>query len=149
MTDIYDLHEIDYSVQGWDTILATDMQILDAVIPARIIVTLGETVSAYDALMIKSDGKAYKAKADGTLQPALGLALESGDATDEIRMYIMGGVVNASWTWTIGGAIYLSTATAGALTQSKPVANVQVIGIAVSATKLLLTSLQSASQSYA
>ena len=66
-TEKYDLHEIEYSVQGWDAIMNTDMQKLDAVVPTREIVTLGETVAAFEALYQKaSDSKWYKAQADGT-----------------------------------------------------------------------------------
>jgi len=139
-TEKYDLHTIDYSVQGWDAIMATDMEKIDDMIPSRIIGTLGETVTAYQPLYLKVvDGKWYKAKADGILQPCLGLAIEGGDALDEIRIHRMGEIINAGWAWaTIGGPIYLDPSTAGALTQTPPAENIQIVGYALSATKMLV-----------
>ena len=138
-TQKYDLHEIEYSVQGWDDIMNTDMQKLDAVVPTREIVTLGETVATFEALYQKaSDSKWYKAQADGTKQPCMGLALESGVNNDQIRIHRMGLIQNTSWNWvTIGAPIYLSPSTAGALTQTKPDTNVQIIGYAYAANRLI------------
>jgi hypothetical protein len=51
----------------------------------------------------------------------------------------MGEIINAGWAWgTIGGAIYLDPLNAGALTQTPPDANIQIIGYALSATKMLV-----------
>ena len=138
-TSRYDLHTIDYSVQGWDSILATDMEKLDDIIPTRSIVTLGETIAAYDALYLKAvDSKWYKAQADGIKQPTLGLACESGALDDEIRLHRMGEITNTSWSWAnIGSPIYLDPTTAGALTQTQPASNPQLVGYALSATKML------------
>ena len=138
--DKYDLHTIDYSVQGWDAIMATDMEIINAMIPTRIIGTLGETVTAYQALYLKAvDSKWWLAQADGAKQPCQGLAVESGIATGEIRIHRMGEIINAGWAWaTIGGPIYLDPSTPGALTQTSPSENIQIIGYALSATKVLL-----------
>ena len=139
-TEKYDLHTIDYSVQGWDAIMAADMEKIDDMIPTRIIGTLGETVTAYQALYLKAaDSKWYKAQANGAKQPCQGLAVEGGDASDEIRIHRMGEIINAGWAWaTVGGAIYLDPSTVGALTQTPPSANIQVIGYALSATKMLV-----------
>jgi len=138
--DKYDLHTIDYSVQGWDAIMAADMEIINAMIPTRIIGTLGETVTVYKALYLKTDdSKWWLAQADGAKQPCHGLAVEGGDADDEIRIHRMGEVINAGWAWaTVGGPIYLDPSTPGALTQTKPSANVQIVGYALSATKMLV-----------
>ncbi|MFA5753980.1 MAG: hypothetical protein WC905_01285 [Patescibacteria group bacterium] len=140
MTDIYSLHEIDYSAQGWDAILAADMAILDAVIPTRILGTLGETVAAYTPLYLKaSDSKWYKAKADGSLGPCHGLAVEGGDADDEIRIHRMGKITNSSWTWSLlNKPVYLDPSTAGTLTQTRPSDYIQIVGFAISATEILV-----------
>jgi hypothetical protein len=136
--DKYGLHTIDYTIQGWDAIMAADMEIINAMIPTRIIGTLGETVVAYEALYLEAvDSKWYKAQADGILQPCHGLAIEGGDDTDEIRIHRMGEVINAGWAWT-AGPIYLDPTTPGALTQTPPGSNVQLIGYALSATKMLV-----------
>jgi hypothetical protein len=192
--DKYDLHTIDYSVQGWDSILAADMEIINDNIPTRIIGTIGETVLAYEALYLKtSDSKWYKAIADGVKQPCQGLAVEgrninadevigtdtlnytcklshvaastnkpitgvdwatywaqvgsSGAAwvdgrtytPDEIRIHRMGEIVNTGWAWaTIGAPIYLDPSTAGALTQTAPADNVQIVGYAKTATTMIV-----------
>jgi hypothetical protein len=138
-TDKYDLHTVDYSVQGWDAIMTTDMEKIDDMIPTRILGTLGETVTAYQALYLKAaDSKWWKAQADGAKQPCLGLAIEGGSADDEIRIHRMGEITNAGWSWaTIGAPIYLDASTAGAMTQTKPSANIQIVGYALSATKML------------
>lgn len=140
-TEKYDLHTIDYSVQGWDAILADDMEKLDDVVPSREIVTLGETVTAFQALYQKaSDSKWYKAQSDGTKQPCQGLALEGGVLDGQIRIHRMGEITNASWAWgTIGAPIYLDASTAGALTQTAPSDNIQIIGYAMSATSMIVT----------
>ena len=138
-TEKYDLHTIDYSVQGWDLILAADMEMLDAIIPTRIIITLGETVAAYESLYLNPDGKWYLAQADGALQPAHGLACEGGDADDEIRLHRMGEIENEAWAWAIiGGPVYLDPDTPGALTQERPADNIQIIGYALTATKIIV-----------
>lgn len=141
-TDKYDLHTIDYSVQGWDAILATDMEQLDDVIPARVLGTLGETVASYQAVYLKaSDSKWHLAKADGVLQGFVGIALEAGDEDDPIRIVKLGEIVNAAWAWAnIGQPVYLSPSTAGALTQTKPAGNVQIVAYALTATTLLVTT---------
>jgi hypothetical protein len=142
-TDKYDLHTIDYSVQGWDSILAADMEKLDEVIPSREIVLLGETVTAYKAACFKAaDSKWYLARANGTLQPCHGLFLEGGDADDEVRIHRMGKITNAGWSWAnLGDPIYLDPDTSGALTQTPPASNKQVIGYALSATSMLTVPL--------
>lgn len=142
-TDKYDLHTIDYSVQGWDSILEADMEKLDEVIPSREIVLLGETVTAYKAACFKAaDSKWYLAQANGTLQPCHGLILEGGDEDDEVRIHRMGKITNAGWAWAnLGDPIYLDPDTAGALTQTPPASNKQVIGYALSATSMLVVVL--------
>ena len=137
-TDKYDLHTIDYSVQGWDAILTTDMEKLDAVIHSRILTTAGETIAQYDAIYLESDGKYDKAQADGTQQPALGLALESAVLDDEIRIQRLGPITNVGWSWaTVGAKVYLDASTPGALTDIKP-AKAQMIGVVLSATSIFL-----------
>jgi hypothetical protein len=139
-TDKYDLHTIYYSVQGWDAIMATDMEKIDAMIPTRILGTLGETITVYQALYLKAaDSKWYKARADGILQPCHGLAVEGGIAGGEIRIHRMGEIINTGWAWaTIGGPIYLDPSTPGALTQTRPSINIQLIGYALSAIKMIV-----------
>ncbi len=134
----YDLHTIEYSVQGWDAIMSSDMEKIDNFMPTRIIGILGENISAYQALYQKStDRKWYKALADGIKQPCLGIAVEGGSAGDSIRIHRMGEITNNNWSWT-GGPVYLSNTTPGGLTETKPSENSQLIGYSLSSTKLLV-----------
>lgn len=138
-TDKYDLHTIDYSVQGWDSILATDMEKLDEVIHSRILATAGEAIALYDAVYLESDGKYDKALADGSQQPAIGLALESAVLDDEIRIQRLGPITNVAWAWaTVGAMVYLDASTPGAVTDVCPELCCQRIGIVLSATSIFI-----------
>ena len=136
----YDLHEAEYSVQGWDAILTGDMDILDDVIHTRVAGNGGEVAAAYSAMYFKgSDGEYYKAQADGTKQPCMGLALESVADGVAFRMQRVGPITNAGWAWgTVGGLVFLDPSTPGALTQTDPVINRNIVGIALSATSIFL-----------
>lgn len=141
-TDKYNLHTIEYSVQGWDTIMSTDMSILDSIIHTNLLATLGESVSQYEAVgMFEGETKYKLAVANAVLQPAIGLALAFGVDTDEVTIQRIGPITNAGWSWTIGNPVYLDGTTPGALTQTEPNENVQIIGIAISATTLFLNPI--------
>lgn len=138
-TSKYGLHEIEYSTQGWDTIMNTDMSQLDDVIHTNLLITLGETVDQYKAVgMFKAETKYKLAQANGRLVPALGITLESGVDEDEIRVQRVGPITNVSWTWIPGRPVFLSPSIAGDLTQSPDGSN-QLLGMATSATTLLLS----------
>lgn len=140
-TDKYDFHTIDYSVQGWDTIMTTDMEKLDNVIQTRLLATLGETVAAGKAVCVHADGKYYKVKADHQKQLFRGVTLEAGILNDEVRVQRVGLRVDSSWAWTaIGQLVYLSPDTAGELTQTVPLTQKQKVGFAIAATKIILFS---------
>lgn len=137
-TDKYEFETIPVGTTGWNGVLTTNLEAVDDYLHTYLEVTLGEAVSAYDALYCHTDGKFYKAQADGTQQPAVALATEAGAADATIRIQRIGPITNASWSWTVGSAVYLSGATEGALTQTQPASKVQRIGVALSATKLLV-----------
>lgn len=139
-TPKYDFPTTGYSVQGWDAIITAAIEAIDTAIPSRELVTLGETVVAYEAAYFEPvDSKWYKAQANGILQPAHGLFLEGGDEDDEVRIHRMGKVTNAGWAWAgLGDPVYLDPDTAGSLTQTPPAADRQIIGYALSATSILV-----------
>ena len=140
-TDKYDLHTIDYSVQGWDSVFATDIEKLDDVIQTRLLATLGETVAIGKAVCMHSDGKYYKVKADYQKQLFRGVTLESGVLDDEVRVQRVGLRTDTNWAWSaIGELIYLSPDTAGELTQTVPSMHKQKVGFAIAATKMILFS---------
>lgn len=140
-TDKYDLHTIDYSVQGWDAIMTTDMEKLDDVIQTRLLATLGETVAAGKAVCVHADGRYYKVKADHQKQLFRGVTLEAGILNDEVRVQRVGSRTDANWAWSaIGELVYLSPDTAGELTQTVPSTQKQKVGFAIAATKIILFS---------
>ena len=137
-TSIYGFETIDYGTAGWNGLLSNFMNALDALLHTYLPVTLGEAVSAFEPLFLHTDGKYYKAAADGSQQPAIGLAIEAGAADGVIRLRRVGPITNASWAWIpTGSPVYLG-ASEGTLTQTKPTANPQIIGYAMGATTLLV-----------
>ena len=82
----------------------------------------GGTIAAGQIVYLKSDGKWYLAQANSTATSAgdLAIALDSGVAGTRGRLVKLGYVNNPVWTWTPGAALYLSTTTAGGLTQTQP-----------------------------
>lgn len=102
--------------------------------------TAGEALALGDPVYIKSDGDAWKADADGTgTYPAVGLATAAASASSSVTVMHIGYLMNGSWTWTVGGIVYLSTASG--LTQTQPSGTdnvIQVLGIAASATVLYI-----------
>ena len=86
--------------------------------------TLGETVIVGEGVYYKSDSKWWLAKADavGTSAMDVGICVKAGGANDHTIVVTEGYVRDTTWNWgTIGGPIYISAATAGALTETAPV----------------------------
>ena len=139
-TPRYGLEEVAYGVTGWNAILTANSQLIDAAVHTVLEADSGEALSQWQAVYLKNDGKWWKAKADSaTTMPALGLAIEAAGAADlPVRVQRVGLVTNAAWSWTAGQYLYVSAATAGALTAAAPAANVQPVGIAAGATTMFL-----------
>lgn len=99
--------------------------------------TVGEDVVFGDLLYVKSDGKLWKADANDTnTYPAFYFATETKTANATCVVLKNGFARNDSWTWTVGGLLYMSTTTGG-ITQTQPETTddiVQIVGIAISAT---------------
>jgi hypothetical protein len=138
-TTKYDFPNLDISTQGWDVIITSLIEQLDADIHTRIYGTGGETAAQYSAMYLKSDGKYWKAQADGSKQPCMGLAIESVSAAVAFRLQRIGPITNAGWSWAnVGKPVYLDPSTPGALTQTDPITNRNIIGIALSATSIFI-----------
>lgn len=136
--DKYEVETIDYGTTGWNGIHSSNMQKLEDHLHTRLLVTVGENVSAYDAVYPGASGKFWKAKAQPGKCPAIGLVIEAAvaDATN-IRVQRVGPITNVGWSWTPYQYVYLSRSTPGGLTQTEG-ANCQLIGWAESATKIIL-----------
>jgi len=140
MTDTqkYDLIEIDYSHEGWNGDLTTNMQKLDDHLHTRVLVTLGEAVNEGDALYQDTDGKWYKALADGNKQPARGLAVESGSADQQIRMQRIGPFQKTGWRFKVPYKLWLDDTVAGVLSHHKPATDAQCMGHAIASDTIFL-----------
>lgn len=102
--------------------------------------TAGEVLTRGDIVYQSSDGKYYKAKADSSAtMPAVAIAAidMAADITD-IFADITAYVGEYDWSWTVGGDLYVSAATAGAMTQTAPTGTnlVQVLGYATTTTTI-------------
>jgi hypothetical protein len=103
----------------------------------------GGTVVAGDALYVANDGSVNAAKADaaGTADACL-IALNGGTLGDTILCRVVGRYTPAADPgWTPGAVLYLSAATAGALTEtapSTPGEYVCAVGRALASDELLL-----------
>ena len=137
-TDKYELEEVAYGTTGWHGLLTTNMQKVDANLHTFLLVTLGETVNATDALYLSTDGKWYQARGDVNRQPAWGLAVDAGILDDVVRLQRIGPYEDLGWTWNPGIAVWLSPTTLGGLTQVKPALFPQFMGMPISATILLI-----------
>lgn len=101
--------------------------------------TYGESIVPGDLLYFKSDGKVYKADANGVATyPVMGLALAT--ASSGSNNVLLHGIYrdDSRYALTVGGVVYLST-TAGGETQTQPAATddvIQVVGIATHADRI-------------
>jgi hypothetical protein len=96
--------------------------------------SVNEDAGLFGLLYLNSAGyKMAKADADATL-PCVALQLVTGTGTKKILK--RGYARDDSWTWTVGQLLWVSAATAGLITSTKPSTTgnrVQCIGYAVSA----------------
>jgi len=100
--------------------------------------TYGESITAGNLLYFKSDGKVYKADADGTsTYPVMGLALATASSgSNNVLLHVV--YTDTAYSFTVGGLVYLST-TVGAATQTQPSATddvIQVVGVAIHANRI-------------
>lgn len=100
-------------------------------------IAAGETIAVMDCVYLKSDGEWWKTDADAvaTAKYLLGISLEAKNDGQIMNVAFPGCFVrDDSWTWTVGGEIYLDTATAGGLTQTAPSGTDDVVRIVGHAT---------------
>ena len=102
--------------------------------------TFGVAVTPMQVVYLHTDGKWYPARANAEATSAgdIAIALDTAAANGTGRVLQLGYVSNSAWALTPGRAVYISPATAGALTQTKPSTGnvVRVIGYATSATTI-------------
>ena len=103
--------------------------------------TANEAHVAGDVCYINSTSKAQKAKAD-VIANAYAVVMATGTINSAATgtYLLLGTIYNAGWSFTAGNKIYLSAATAGAITATPPSATnnvIQFLGIALTATSIL------------
>jgi len=99
------------------------------------VMVAGENLVFGEAVYIGNDGKVWKAKADSAAtMPCAALAVGSISADDIGEFLLFQFLRDDSWSWVIGGSLYVDKTTAGVLTQIEPGdtgAQVQVVGKAI------------------
>lgn len=108
----------------------------------KITLTANENQAFGDVCFINSDGEAQLADADAyATASAAFMCLETVTTGNPASYLALGIARNDSWTWTVGGLVYLSTTgtTGNTLTQTAPSGSgdiVQIIGIATHADRM-------------
>ena len=96
----------------------------------------GESVTAFNAVYIRSDGEVGPADADAaTSMPAIGVALESKSDGQATKILISGVLRDDTYNYTPGADLFVGT-TAGEITATAPSGSgdtVQKIGVALTA----------------
>ena len=109
----------------------------DGIIVARL---PGESVAFGQPCYVKSDGKMWKADADAiATASAVAIALETKDADESCKFLLFGFAKDESWSFDIGGLVYLST-DVGVITKTAPSGEddvIQILGVAISADTIL------------
>lgn len=102
--------------------------------------TAAATLAFGDPVYLNGSGQAAKADATSAGKfPAVGVAAAAISSSASGAILLRGIARNDSWTWTVGGLVYLGSS---ALTQTIPSATdnaIQVIGVAESATLVYVT----------
>lgn len=102
-------------------------------------VTAGETLTAGNLIYMSSTPEAFKADANSEAKEAIGFVLSGITAAASGTAYFGSGIISGLSSLTPGARYYLSAATPGAITTTKPSGSgdiIQQIGFALSATEL-------------
>lgn len=103
--------------------------------------TAGEALTYGQVVYLHSSGKYYKASgSSAATMPCIAVALGSISADATGSFLLNGYLRDDGSSWTVGGLIYVSASTAGAITQTIPIGSgnqIQRLGIAQSATVIL------------
>lgn len=98
----------------------------------------GENLTAYRAVLVRSDGKAYHAD-KGTVSErdnVIGIVKTGANINDLASIYIAGTVTNPVWNW-VPGPVYVDAS--GTMTQTEPTTGYVVkMGVAIASTKVLI-----------
>ena len=103
----------------------------------------GEAIRRGQAVyMLAADGLWYLADADAvTSLPSVGVSLDTVAIGRVFDILVLGLIGRSDWAWTRGDSIYVSS-TAGALTQTAPVApaHAQPVAVAITSTMIFVNA---------
>jgi len=139
-TDKYEFGNVSIGTTGWNGIMDNNIELFDLHLHTRLEVTLEQTVGEGNAICLGPGalGRLARAGAGSDRKPSIGLAIESGVPTDEIRVQRVGPFTSTSLTFSkIGRPVYLHTVQ-GQLTQTRPANDIQFMGIATDTDTILL-----------
>ncbi len=137
-SELYNFEELYSGIQGWNAILASNFEKVEASLSIISSAELGEDITGSQAVYMDSSGK-LMVVSDENDPLALGIMIESGLITETKRYQTRGLITYGSWSWTdIGKPVYIDVSTPGALTQTKPKGYSQAIGVVYSATSIFL-----------
>lgn len=103
--------------------------------------TAAASLSQWDVCYVNGSSKMAKGNANLPLSSVVFAMATAAISADATGTFVLANsfVQNNSWTWAIGGLLYLSASTAGAMTQTPPSGVGQcvvVLGVAFSATTI-------------
>jgi len=111
LTTKYEFEKTDgYGTVEWNTIYATNFEKIDEYMMTyiRAPVLSGESIAEYEPMTIQNGGW-VKAKADGTRQPAIAIAISGETMTsgEYVRGQRIGFMTNSGWSFAGSGEVVL------------------------------------------
>lgn len=95
-------------------------------------------LSGHRAIRVLTSGEAAYASSDDFDSVSSYAGISSGAATSgEVTVQVAGSIEEPSWSFTPGGMVYIGAS--GVLTQSPPSGTQRVVGVAFSATKIIIS----------
>ena len=105
----------------------------------KVVMTAGESLAFGDVVYFKSDGKVWKANSTSASEvPVMAMAISTATANNDVTVLLSGIARDDSWTWTVGGVVFLDIYD-GSLSQTAPTGSgytVQVLGVATHADRM-------------
>ena len=137
----YDMDLTDYGTVGWNALLKGSIEDIDGFLHTRIAGSCGATIAKRDIVYLDSAGKYSPAQAIVGKIPAVGVALNAGNADDDLLVQRLGpyvGFAATGITLSPGTDLYVSAGTEGAYTTTRPTAFAQSIGKALNGNDIFM-----------
>lgn len=131
-----------YQVAVKNGFVGTEAQWLESLKPERILLVLADVpIGGHRVVVATENGCNYADSADTShINRVIGMTKSAWSLGDLVEVFNGGEIIEPSWSWNVG-AVYLGSN--GLLTQIPPTTGfIQQIGVALSATKLLISIQQ-------